>query len=163
LPGKISLQPKCVSYCYDECLPSSIGDILKAVDFPVVLATKGTQDEDLIYEMGRRGQTWITKDDRAKTRHEGLLYTTKTSVVWIRGLTHEKRKRNASLQRNASLKDILRMLVNKLDQITSEIAKARGPRYFLLYTTASKARPDQYEVFTTLRQVQDRLAGVSKR
>ena len=95
MPGKINLQPKCVSYCYDESLPPSIGDILEAVGFPVVLATKGTQDEDLICEMERCGQTWITKDDRAKTRHEGLLYTTKTSVVWIRELTHEKRKRNA--------------------------------------------------------------------
>ena len=67
----------------------------------------------------------------------------------------------ASLQRNASLKDILRMLVNKLDQITAEIAKASGPRYFLLYTTTSRNNQARIEVFTKLREVRDRLAGAS--
>ena len=74
MPGKISFQSKCVSYCYDESLPPSIGDILKAVDFPVVLATKGTQDEDLICEMGRRGQTWITRGIFKKCVNSQAVY-----------------------------------------------------------------------------------------
>ena len=163
MPGKTDSQPKHVSYCYDESLPPRIGEVLKAVGFPVVLADKGTLDEDLIPEMGRRNQTWITKDHRSKTQHEGLLSTDSISVVWVRGLTHERRKRRASIQRNASLKDILRMLVNKLDQIADDIANAHGPRYFLLYTTTSKTKQDKFEVFPSLRKVQDRLAGVSKR
>ena len=163
MPGKIDSQPRHVSYCYDESLPPIIGKTLKAVGFPFVLAAKGTLDEDLIPEMGRRNQVWITKDDRSKTQHEGLLTTANISVVWVRGLTHEKRKRRGSIQRNVSLKDILRMLVNKLDQITGEIANARGPRYFLLYTSTSKAQKDKVEVFPTLRQVRDRLAGISRR
>ena len=148
------------SYCYDESLPPAIGEALKAVGFPVVLAAKGTPDEELIPEMGRRNQTWITKDDRSKTQHEGLLSAANISVVWVRGLTHGKGKKRSSLSRNATLKDILRMLVNKLDRITDEIAKARGPRYFLLYKSTSK---DRLDTFTTLREVQVSLAGSSKR
>ena len=159
--GNTNSQPRDVSYCYDESLPPAIGEALKAVGFPVVVAPKGTQDEDLIPAMGRRNQTWITKDDRSKTQHEGLLSAANISVVWVRGLTHERRKRGASLQRNASLKDILRMLVNKSDQITIEIAKASGPRYFLLYTTTSRNNQARIEVFTKLREVRDRLAGAS--
>ena len=158
MPGKTSSHPSHVSYCYDESLPPIIGKTLKAVGFPVVLAPKGTQDEDLIPEMGRRNQVWITKDDRSKIRHEGLLTAANISVIWVRGLTHEKRKRRASIQRNASLKDILRMLVNKLDDISVEIAKARGPRYFLLYTT-TRAQKDRFESYPTLLEVHDRLAG----
>ena len=163
MPGNIDSQPSHVSYCYDESLPPVIGKTLKAVGFPIVLADKGTRDEDLIPEMGRLNQAWITKDDRSKTEHESLLATANISVVWVRGLTHEKRNRRASIQRNASLKDILRMLVNKLDQISDEITHARGPRYFLLYTSTSKARKDRVEGFPTLRQVRDRLSGTSRR
>lgn len=136
-----------------------IGEALKAVGFPVELVTRGTLDEDLIPEMGLLNQVWITKDDRAKTQHESLLTSANICVVWVRGLTHERRARRASLQRNASMKDILRMLVNKLDQITDEIAKARGPRYFLLFTTTSQANRDRVESFTTLREVRQRLAS----
>ena len=129
----------------------------------MVLADKGTPDEDLIPEMGRCNQTWITKDDRSKTEHEGLLSAANISVVWVRGLTRGKGKKRASLRRNATLKDILRMLVNKLDSITDQIAEAHGPRYFLLYTNTSKANQDKIATFTTLREVRDNLAGLPRR
>ena len=134
----------------------------------MVLVDKGTPDEDLIPEMGRCNQTWITKDDRSKTEHEDLLWAANISVVWVRGLTHGKGKKRASLGQNAVLKDILRMLVNKLDRITDQIAEARGPRYFLLYTNTSKANTskanqDKLETFTTLREVRDSLAGLPRR
>ena len=109
--------------------------------------------------MGRRNQVWITKDDRSKTKHERILRDANISVVWVRGLTHEKRKRGASIQRSIGMKDILRMLVNKLDDITTEVTKARGPRYFLLYTSTSRRNRDKIETFTSLREVKDRLAG----
>ena len=112
--------------------------------------------------MGQRNLVWITKDDRSKTQHEDLLSDSKISVVWVRGLTNERRKRKGSIQRNASLKDILKMLVNKLDQITDAITRASGPRYFLLYTT-SQTGQNRLEAFTTLREVRDRLAGISRR
>lgn len=163
MPGNTGSQPRNVSYCYDESLPPVIGETLKAVGFSIELPPKGVKDEVLIPEMGRRNQVWITKDDRAKTQHERLLAASNISVVWVRGLTHEKRRRRSSLQRNASLKDILRMLVTKLDGIAEEIGNARGPRYFLLYTTTSRKNQDRVEVFTRLREVRDRLAGVSRR
>ena len=163
MPGKTDSQSRQVSYCYDESLPPAIGEALKSVGYPIYRAPKGTRDEDLIPEMGLRNQVWITKDDRSKTQHERLLQTANISVVWVRGLTHEKRKRRASIQRNVGLKDILRMLVNKLDQITAETSEARGPRYFLLYTTTSQRNRDKYESFTNLREVRDRLAGISRR
>ena len=162
MPGKINSQRRQVSYCYDESLPPIIGQALQAVGFPIVLADKGTLDEDLIPEMGRCNQTWITKDDRSRIEHESLLSTANISVVWVRGLTG-KGKKGASSRHNAALKDILRMLVNKLDRITDQIAEARGPRYFLLFTNTSKANQDKIAAFTTLREVRDRLAGLPRR
>ena len=163
MPGKKNSPPKQVTYCYDESLPPFIGNALKAAGFPVVLPVSGIQDEVLIPEMGRMGQAWITKDDRSKTEHEPALAEARISVVWVRGLTHERRKRGGSVQRNASLKDTLRMLVNKLDRITDEIGRANGPRYFLIYTTTSRTEQDRLDVFTTLREVHERLAGLPRR
>ncbi len=163
MPGNASSQHRQVSYCYDECLPPIIGEALKAVGFPVELATKGTPDEDLIPMMGLLGQAWITKDDRSKTEHEGLLSAAGISVVWIRGLVHGKGKGRSSVGRHATMKDILRMLANKLDAITDEIAKSPGPRYFLLYTNVSKASQVKVESFPTLREVRDRLAGLPRK
>ena len=162
MPGNTNSRLREVSYCYDESLPPAIGNALAAVGFPIVFADKGTLDEDLIPRMGRLNQTWITKDDRAKIQHENLLSDASISVVWVRGMAHGKGKKRQSLQRNPSLKDILRMLVNKLDRITDEINKARGPRYFLLYTSASKGNPDKLETLTTLREVRDNLAGLPR-
>ena len=166
MPGKrnsANSRHKDVTYCYDESLPPCIGRVLAAVGYLVVLVPKGKKDEVLIPEMGELGQTWITKDDRSKTQHEPELREAAISVVWIRGLTHERRKRLASLQRTSNMKDILRMLVNKLDRITAEISRANSPRYFLLYTTTSQSDRDRVEVFTNLREVHDRLAGLAPR
>ena len=54
------------------------------------------------------------------------------------------------------MKDILRMLVNKLDGITEIIGAANGPRYLLLYMT--KGKNIVIEPFPTLREVWKRLA-----
>ena len=81
--------------------------------------------------MGKAGHTWLTKDHRARAEHEPLLLQEKISVVWVRGLTHSKKKKGP-IKKNVSLKDVLRLLVSKLDEITETIANANGPRYFLL-------------------------------
>ena len=78
-------------------------------------------------------------------------------MVWIRGLSDSKRRRG-SIQRTASMKDILRMLVNQLDRITDILENADTPRYFLLYMVETK-KNDQIETFTSLREVGKRLAG----
>ena len=76
-------------------------------------------------------------------------------MVWVRGLTHSKKKKGP-IQKNVSLKDVLRLLVNKLDEITETIANANGPRYFLLYMTHAKKRT--VGSFATLKEVWQRLA-----
>ena len=77
-------------------------------------------------------------------------------MVWVRGLSDGNRRRG-SIERNASMKDILRMLVNQLDRITDILTQADRPRYFLLYVVGAK-RKDQIETFTNLREIGNRLA-----
>ena len=163
MPGKTPSQPKQVIFCYDEGLPPSIGEVLSDVGYPVVFPIKHTQDEDLIPHMGERQLTWITKDDRSKTEHEELLQQANISVIWIRGLSHERKNRPAPISKHPSMKDILRMLVLKLDEITNTISAANGPRYFLLYMSTRKSRDAEIRAvpYTSLRQVRDRLAGLS--
>ena len=158
-------QLKIVSYCYDEGLPPSIGEVLSAVGYPIVFPIKHTLDEDLIPYMGEYNLTWITKDDRSKTEHEALLEKAKISVIWIRGLSHERKNRPATIAKHPSMKDILRMLVLKLDEITNVIATSNGPRYFLLYMSSRKSQSPEIRAvpFTSLRQVRDRLAGLPSR
>ncbi|MCH9038769.1 MAG: hypothetical protein IIC23_05195 [Chloroflexi bacterium] len=129
MPGKKNshkLQPKDVIYYYDECLPPPIGEVLSSVGFNILMPDKGVKDEDLIPLLGKRRFVWITKDDRAKSEHETLLRDANISVVWIRGLSHDRKKSGGSMQRTAGSKDILRMLVNKLDDISAQIADAKG-------------------------------------
>ena len=150
-------QPNGVVYCYDESLPPQIREVLAHVGYPVVFASPGTKDELLIPEMGAKGQTWITKDNRSRTDHGESIQREGVSVVWIRGLSDSKRRRG-SIQRNVSMKDVLRMLVNQLDRITDILEKADSPRYFLLFMAGTK-RKDEMETFTNLREVGERLAG----
>ena len=144
------LQRSGVVYRYDESLPPEIGRVLAHVGFPVVFASPGTKDEILIPDMGANGQTWITKDNQSRTEHGNLIEEAGVNVVWVRGLSDGNR-RGGSIERNASMKDILRMLVNQPDRITDILTQADRPRYFLLYVVGAK-RKDQIETFTNLRE-----------
>ena len=150
-------QPSGVVYCYDESLPSQIGRVLAHVGFPVVFASPGTKDEILIPDMGANGQTWITKDNQSRTEHGNLIEEAGVNVVWVRGLSDGNRRRG-SIERNASMKDILRMLVNQLDRITDILTQADRPRYFLLYVVGAK-RKDQIETIANLRESGNHLAS----
>ena len=108
MPGKMPSQPNEVVYCYDEGLPTIIGEVLSAVGYQIVFPVKHTQDENLIPHMGEHNLTWITKDDRSKTEHEALLENANISVIWIRGLSHERKNRPAPISKHPSMKDILR-------------------------------------------------------
>ena len=165
MPGKKPSQPKEVIFCYDEGLPPSIGEVLSDVGYAIVFPIKHTKDEDLIPYMGQRGLTWITKDDRSKSEHEALLTNANISVIWIRGLSHERKNRPGPISKHPSMENILLMLATKLDEITGIIAAANGPRYFLLYMRARKNRGLEILAvpYTNLRQVRDRLAGLSPR
>ncbi len=107
--------------------------------------------------------TWITKDDRSKTVHEALLREANISVVWVRGLSHERKGKPTPISKHPTMKDVLRMLVEKIDDITAEIARANGPRYFLLYTGVRQSGRTEIRAvsYTNLREVRDRLAGLA--
>jgi len=160
LPGKdVSdlTEHSSPEFCYDEGLPPEIGRVLAHVGYPVVIAEKGVKDENLIPWMGEKHYAWITKDDRSKTEHEKRILDAGISIVFVRGLSHSRGKR-ASLRGNTiSLKDVLFMLVVKLDAIVKELTDTRHPRYFILYMAA--ANKPNLEKYTTLREVQARLGG----
>ena len=92
-------EPANSFFLYDEGLAPDIGRVLAHVGFSLEVGEKGKKDEDLIPEMGRKHQTWITKDDRARVEHEDLILEAGISIVFMRGLAHEGRKRS-SLARN---------------------------------------------------------------
>lgn len=124
-------QDKPVQFYLDECLPYQVADALRRVGYSITSwhddsQSRGEKDPQLIPRLGSLGYTWITKDSEARTEHGSELRAAQISVVWIGGL---ERKR---LQ-NVSVKDLHRMLTDKLDQIGREIADANGPRYFFLY------------------------------
>ena len=71
-------------FYYDEGLSPKIGEILAHVSFSVEVGPKGLSDEALIAEMGRKGQAWITKDDRARVEHEAAIVNAGISIVFLR-------------------------------------------------------------------------------
>ena len=144
-------------FYYDEGLSPRIGEILAHVGFSLEVGARGLSDEVLIPEMGRKGQTWITKDDRAKAQHEAAILDAGISIVFLRGLSHEGRRRSSLRRNTISLKDTLLLLVTKLDAIQAEISSSGRPRYFILYLKGPN-RPD-YQKHTTLREVWQRLSG----
>ena len=144
-------------FYYDEGLPPKIGEVLAHVEFSLEVGARGLPDEVLISEMGRKGQTWITKDDRARVEHEAAIREAGISIVFLRGLSHGRRRRS-SLRRNViSLKEILLLLVTKLDAIQAEISSSNRPRYFVLYLKGPN-RPE-YQKHSTLREVWQSLSG----
>jgi hypothetical protein len=149
-----------VRYCYDATLSPEIGRTLRHVGYPIEFPEKDELDEVLVPRMGREGLTWITKDDRARTQHEDEILAARISIVWIRGLAHDKGKRSPLTRNNITLKQVLRMLVDKLDDITARIANANRPCYFVLYMS-NKGRAE-HEEFASLREVSERLSGTRK-
>ena len=100
---------------------------------PFEVGEKGKLDEDLIPEMGRKHQTWITKDDRSKAQHEDAITKAGISIVFVRGLSHEGRKRSSLGRNTINLKQQLFLLVAKLEPLQNEISSSKKPRYFILY------------------------------
>jgi predicted nuclease of predicted toxin-antitoxin system len=121
------------TFLLDECLAYRIADILREVGFPITSARNegvdGWEDPDLIPWLGERGYVWVTKDDSARNEHRILIQRAGISVVWVRGVERP----NGTSQRNAvNLRQLLHMLVAKLDEISSMVQESNGPRFFLL-------------------------------
>ncbi len=149
MPGKrrSPTPPSGVTFFLDEGLPAQVGAALALVGHPVETAddhrNRSAKDEDLIPWMAQRGFVWVTKDDAARAAHAEALRRHRISVVWVRGFDRRKN--------TISAKELHLMLTVKLAEIESEIAAARGPRYYLLWLAAGnhpakKLLPDN-EVF----------------
>ena len=144
-------------FYYDEALSPKIGRFLAEIGFSIEVGEKGLLDEYIVPEMGRKRQVWITKDDRARVEHEAAILEAGISIVFVRGLSHGRGKRSSIGKNTIGLKDLLLLLVSKLDAIQSAVDGSRGPRYFLLYLNSSnKPQTDKY---STLKDVSKRLSG----
>lgn len=128
---------KLVTFYLDECLPYRIALYLKAVGHLITSwyeefqGQQGLKDPHLIQYLGAKGYVWITKDDEAKREHESEIRIAGISVVWVRGL--ERQKGKPPRKNNITVKDLHRMLTDKLDLIAEEIANSTTALYFLLY------------------------------
>ena len=144
-------------FYYDEGLSPRIGHFLAEIGYSLEVGAKGLLDEDIIPEMGKRGQTWITKDDRAKVQHEAAIIDAGISIVFLRGLSHGGGKKSSKSKNTIRLKELLLLLVTKLDAIQKEIASSNKPRYFILYLKGPN-KPDVSK-HSTLKEVSQSLSG----
>lgn len=133
-------QKKAVTFLLDECLPYRVADNLKEVGYPIISwheefqGEQGIKEPYLIQYLGAKGYTWITKDDEAKKEHKEAINVAAISVIWVRGLARQKGKPKKN---EISIKDLHRMLTDKLDYAESEISASNKPQYFMLYMKSS--------------------------
>lgn len=118
----------------DEGLPEQVGDALFMVEHPITTAVRegkrGVPDPNLIPWLAENKYVWITKDDEAKRDHLDDIIKHQISSIWVRGLDRKKNK--------ISVRQLHLMLTVKLPDMEEQVAKARGPRHFLLYLKAGK-------------------------
>ena len=133
--SRSGLRRKVVTFFLDECLPYQIAIMLKQVGHPITCwyeefqQQQGLKDPYLIPYLGAKAYTWITKDDKAKREHEPEIRAAQISVVWISGL---ERPTNKPKQNFVTVKDLHRMLTDKLDDLEQMIADSNKPQYFIL-------------------------------
>jgi hypothetical protein len=109
--------------------------MLKQVNYPITSwheefnGQQGFKDPYLIPYFGAKSYTWITKDDTAKKEHKQEIQASQISVVWVTGL---ERPTNKPKHNYITVKDLHRMLTDKLDNIEAMIASSNKPQYFVL-------------------------------
>ena len=119
---------------------------------------EGEQDFELITWIGKRGFVWVTNDHAARNEHEKIIVNEGISVVWVRGI---QRRNRGNTRRILSNKDLLHLLVSKVDRIVQVIRDAKEPVYFLLQLYGDSPR-----LFSILRHPGRRQAkarAVSRR
>ena len=133
---------KDTEFFLDECLPWKVAGYLNQVGHRITswheefLGQQGIKDTPLIRHLGDRGLTWITKDDEAKKEHEDDIRRAGISVVWVRGLA--RTKRSVPAKNVINLKDLHRMLTDKLDEISDRVVSSKGPLYHRLWISSGK-------------------------
>jgi hypothetical protein len=126
---------KVVTFYLDESLPYQIAIMLNQVGHPITCwyeefkGQQGLKDPYLIPYLGGKAYTWITKDDSAKREHEPEIRAAQISVIWVCGL---ERPTNKPKQNFVTIKDLHRMLTDKLDDLERMIAGSNKPQYFTL-------------------------------
>lgn len=123
---------------------------------------KGMLDEEIIPRLGEHRQIWITKDDRARSEHEPIIVDAKISTVWIRGMGRLGKNGRKPGKNVIRMKDILFLLVNKLEQIEVATRQAKGPRHYILYLNEGTGRAEAPS-FASLKEVRDALGNISKK
>lgn len=94
---------------------------------------QGIKDPFIIPHLGVKHYTWITKDDEAKKEHENEIRVANISVIWVRGVEREKGKPKKN---DIKIKDLHRMLTDKLDIAKSEIEASKSPIHYLLWMSS---------------------------
>lgn len=134
--ARSSKTQKKVTFFLDECLPWRIAEALKTFGYPIISwyeefqGQQGLKEPYLIPYLGAKEYTWITKDDEAKREHENEIRTAGISVIWVRGLEREKGKPKKN---DISIRDVHRMLTDKLDIAESEIGNSNRSLYYMLW------------------------------
>lgn len=140
-----------VVFFLDECVTPLTAEALSSHDFPVTSTNsegwQGIKDPELIPMLRKYGYVWVTKDSRARRDHRDDLIKAGIDVVWLRGIVGKDRTK----PKNFTIKNLLKMLAAKLDEIAEKIEKSRGPVYCLLYMD-SKGIP-KYTVRKTLDEI----------
>lgn len=146
-----------IKFLLDECLPYRVADSLREVGFNITSShgegVDGWEDDQLIPWLGVQQFVWITKDDSARKAHERAIQSAQISVVWVRGT---ERKDGTTIKNTINLKEVLHLLVAKLDDMRDVIAEANGPRFFLLHM---RGKSPVSTAFPQLDLVGRRLAG----
>ena len=154
---------RAIKFLLDECLSYKIADSLREVEFNITSSrgegVDGWEDAQLIPWLGQESLVWITKDDSARHQHRALIHRAGISVVWVRGT---ERTDGTTTRNTISLRELLHLLVARLDFIRDQIAGANGPRFFLLHM---RANAPSVSVFTNLDDVGHHLGrgGRSRR
>ena len=127
------------TFLLDECLPYQIADMLKEVGCHVTSVKRknlgSTSDGELIKWMGEREMAWITKDGAARTHHAQAIEQSRICVVWVKGMQRGKQRAKKNTIRN---KDLLHMLVAKIDDIAKAIGESFRPLYFELRLSGNR-------------------------
>jgi len=133
--SRSSRREKELTFFLDECLPHSIAEMLRQVGYPITSwydefkQQQGFKDPYIIPHLGAKGYAWITKDDAAKHEHKSEIEVAQISVIWVKGL---ERPTNKPKHNFITVKDLHRMLTEKLDDIAEQISSSNKPQYFTL-------------------------------
>ena len=125
------MPPEETAFHLDECLPPAVAGALRLVGYdisdPIAARVKGWGDEELIPWLSESNRVWITKDHDAKNAHMDSIIKNRISVVWVRGMDRKPSNKN-----KVGIRELHRMITDRIESIGYEISTAKTPRYYSL-------------------------------